>query len=328
MMPENPLAGALIGQCLGDALGFPVEGKPPAHCAAYVNHLREGHLLARPPFEFGQYTDDSQLARTLFESVVECGGFDAADYGRRIGALFSEDRVVGRGQATAAAAARLAQGVHWTKSGTPAPSAGNGSAMRAGPMGLLAHDMDALVTLAVDQGRITHQDPRCCAGAVAIAAGVRLAASGEGIGVFDFVDTVAETVGPIHAEFAHEIRRLTRWLDMPPMIAAPEISRAGLDPGYRDGWAGISPFVVGSVIWSLYAYLRCPDDPWEVYWTAIGVGGDVDTTAAMAGALVGARVGLAGLPAAAQRVNDRGAWGYDQLVSLCERAQRTVGTNG
>ena len=100
-MPENPLAGALIGQCLGDALGFPVEGKPPAHCAAYVNHLREGHLLARPPFEFGQYTDDSQLARTLFESVVECGGFDAADYGRRIGALFSEDRVVGRGQATA-----------------------------------------------------------------------------------------------------------------------------------------------------------------------------------------------------------------------------------
>ena len=49
---------------------------------------------------------------------------------------------------------------------------------------------------------------------------------------------------------------------------------------------------MGSVLWALYAYLRTPDEPWSVYWTAIAVGGDVDTTAAMAGALVGARVGL------------------------------------
>lgn len=36
--------GSLIGQCLGDALGSPVEGPPPAVCQHYVEaaveHLR------------------------------------------------------------------------------------------------------------------------------------------------------------------------------------------------------------------------------------------------------------------------------------------------
>lgn len=48
----------------------------------------------------------------------------------------------------------------------------------------------------------------------------------------------------------------------------------------------------------------------ESICTAIGVGGDVDTTAAMTGAVSGALVGLDRLPQdLAQRVNDAGTWG-------------------
>ena len=35
--PEDRFAGCLIGQCLGDALGFIVEGHPPRTCRAYVD---------------------------------------------------------------------------------------------------------------------------------------------------------------------------------------------------------------------------------------------------------------------------------------------------
>src|SRR5207253_539008 len=113
-------SGCLIGQCLGDALGFPVEGAAPSACRWYVREtLRAGQAdrATRGRFAFGQYTDDSQLARELLQSIAACRGFDPADYGRRIAAIFAEDRIVGRGSITAAAAERLAQGVPWDEAG-------------------------------------------------------------------------------------------------------------------------------------------------------------------------------------------------------------------
>jgi len=89
---------------------------------------------------FGQYTDDTQLARELLRSLVERRRFDPADYAARIARLFTEGHVVGQGRATEAAADRLAAGVPWDEAGTPSPAAGNGSAMRAAPIGLMLFD--------------------------------------------------------------------------------------------------------------------------------------------------------------------------------------------
>ncbi|MCZ6524652.1 MAG: ADP-ribosylglycohydrolase family protein, partial [Alphaproteobacteria bacterium] len=115
---------------------------------------------------------------------------------------------------------------------------------------------------------------------------------------------------------------LEGWLALAPEAASGPISRAGLEPGHQgEAWPGISPFVVPSVLWSLYAVLRSPDDYWETMCTAIAVGGDVDTTAAMAGAVSGARVGLEGLPLdLARRLGDRGTWGFEELVALARAA--------
>jgi ADP-ribosylglycohydrolase len=74
------------------------------------------------------------------------------------------------------------------------------------------------------------------------------------------------------------------------------------------------------VLWSLYSFLRSPNDYRETVRTAIAVGGDVDTTAAMAGAISGAYLGLDAIPESwARRVTDRGSWGYDELVGLARR---------
>jgi ADP-ribosylglycohydrolase len=324
---EDRLYGCLLGQSLGDALGFPIEGRAPEVCAFYVSDVlragRAGSISARG-FTFGQYTDDTQLARELVISYVDRHGFDPADYGKRIAAIFVEGHIVGRGRTTQAAALRLAQGVPWHEAGAPPPAAGNGSAMRAGPVGVLySHDAERLKKVAVDQGRITHADPRAVAGSVAIATSAALAGRSSSIDQRLFIATVADEVAAIDAGFTDALRRLPAWLTLSPKVAAGEIAKAGLAAGERPEWHGISPFVTPSVLWALYSFLRSPDDYWETILTAIGVGGDVDTTAAMAGAIAGARLGPAAIPAQlAAHINDQGTWKANDLRSLTSSAAR------
>ena len=129
---KESFSGCLLGQCLGDSLGFPVEGSPPDSCRLYVEKVLGGlkdetfgpEKIDISPYRFGQYTDDSQLARELMISYATCGEFDPKDYARRICEIYAERRVVGSGIATLQAALRLKSGVPWTESGEPPPLAG------------------------------------------------------------------------------------------------------------------------------------------------------------------------------------------------------------
>src|ERR687889_321726 len=99
---KEQFEGCLIGQCVGDALGFVVEGQPPEVCREYVEEaLDKGQPRAhrRSRYAFGQYSDDSQLARELMQSYAARERFDPEDYASRIAAIFSEDQIVGRGRA-------------------------------------------------------------------------------------------------------------------------------------------------------------------------------------------------------------------------------------
>ncbi|MEW6418784.1 MAG: ADP-ribosylglycohydrolase family protein [Nitrospirota bacterium] len=327
MLPhKDQFSGCLIGQCLGDALGFVVEGFSPEACKRYVeDFLKTGRTIdfGRFPFPFGQYSDDSQLARELLQSYVACKKFDPADYANRIKLIFAEKRIVGFGYSTKEAAKRLFQGISWEQAGTPPPSAGNGSAMRAAPIGLIFFDnTQLLIQAAHDQGRITHQDPRCSAGSVAISGAVALVLHAKTINVESFISTLVEWTNTIEPRFAFELRKLVQWLSLPPEEAVLFISRAGMDVDYVDDdeWKGISAYVISSVLWSLYSFLRTPDDYWETICTAIEAGGDVDTTAAMAGAISGAYLGLSAIPSnLLSYLTDRGKWGFNELVELAHQ---------
>ncbi|MGB9715525.1 MAG: ADP-ribosylglycohydrolase family protein [Thermodesulfovibrionales bacterium] len=327
MLPrKEQFSGCLIGQCLGDALGFVVEGFSSEACKRYVEDILKTERVGefgRFPFPFGQYSDDSQLARELIQSYIKCKRFDPADYAERIRAIFAERRIVGWGQATKDAALRLNEGIPWHEAGTPAPSAGNGSAMRAAPIGLFFFDdHQLLIQGAHDQGRITHKDTRCSAGAVAISGAVALSLQGEIKSPEYFIDTLSEWSGQIDLLFASELRKLQEWIFLKPEEAATFISKAGIDADYidEDEWEGITPFVISSVIWSIYSFLRTPYDYWETICTAISVGGDVDTTAAMAGAISGAYLGLDAIPFdLLHHLTDQGTWRYNELVELANQ---------
>jgi hypothetical protein len=62
---RDRFAGCLVGQCLGDAAGFIVEGQPPSVCRRYVDEalktgLTEG--LRRGEFSFGRAANHFNVA--------------------------------------------------------------------------------------------------------------------------------------------------------------------------------------------------------------------------------------------------------------------------
>jgi len=325
----DALAGCLLGQALGDALGFVVEAEPPAVAQAYVTDwLQRGKAAERrrSPFSFGQFSDDTQLARELLLSFRDAGGWDPAVFAGRVADLFRDHRDVGAGPGTRAAAKRLLQGIPWRESGTPAPYAGNGSAMRAGPLGLLFPGApDEMRRAARDQSRITHLDPRCAAGAVAVSGAVGLAAASHPIDRQEFLKRLSAWVEVEDPSVADAIRNLGSWVDCLPSDAPRYLPEAELDPAHLDRWRGISALVTPSVVWSLYAFLRSPDDYWTTVCTAIGVGGDTDTMAAMAGAISGAHLGVAALPAPLlEHLHDRDGWWAGELQELARACARPL----
>jgi ADP-ribosylglycohydrolase len=189
--------------------------------------------------------------------------------------------------------------------------------MRAGPLGILLPDRGAMVRAAREQSRVTHLDPRCAAGAITIARAVALAARREPVDPAAFLSDIAGCAEGDDASVAGAIRGLEDWVSLDPVAAARHVHDAGLDPAHMDRWQGISAFVTPSVLWSLYAFLRSPDDYWDTICVAIGVGGDTDTMAAMAGAISGARLGVGSLPKdLLGHLTDQGDWGADELAEL------------
>ena len=327
--PESTVAGALLGLALGDALGFVVEAEPPKVALAYAELLRAGRAgeRAHPRYPFGQYRDDTQLARELLLSVADNGGWEAARFASRVAALVQSGGDVGAGPGTRSTTMRLRLGAPWEHAGMPAPYAGNGSAMRVAPLGVLYRGDDARwQRCAREQSRVTHRDPRCTAGAVAVAGAAVLAARVGPVDSSRFLHQLAGWVEPDHAGMARAVRGLESWLPLAPHQAARRLHTAWLDPAAGLEWRGITAFVVPSVLWSLYAFLRTPDDWWQCVCTAIEAGGDTDTTGAMAGAIAGARLGVGALPAALlARLTDRGLWDAGALAALADRCVRAVG---
>lgn len=324
MRASDAFAGCMLGQALGDALGFPVEGSAPDAAALYVQETLGRRV--RPGFAPMQYTDDTQLARELLLSLVSRRGFDGADFGARVAHQVSSGALVGGGRTIESAARRLASGVAWDAAGAPAPAAGNGSAMRAAPVGLFfVMDPRQLLRVAVDQSRVTHADPRCLAGSVAVAATVGALLRSEPRDPLVFLPTLAGIVERVDPEVADGLIWLVPHLALPPEEAAPEVGRRGLPTLLHEAdFPGISPMVIPTLLWSLYAFFKARPEALfrDAVRIAIGAGGDTDTTGALAGAFAGTVVGREGLPTLANAVQDRGQWGAEELATLAHRAWR------
>ncbi len=286
--------GAIIGCAVGDALGAPFEGAPRGSLPSH-DELISGFRKI-PGYPLGQYTDDTQLTVALAESLASAGGFDAEDLAERFARLWRERTIVGAGGACTMGVMNYIDGSPPDKSGAPPGRAGNGTAMRASPVGLYyRNDPDSLAQVSRGHSAITHLDERAAAGAAAVSRAAALAFHMEKPDREEFLDKCAESSETYSPEMAGYIRELLPQIDYDEADVLPWLATVGMDGPTR--WlGGITPFVISTVLAALYEFLRHPDDWGAAVTSVIRCGGDVDTTGAIVGAISGAWLGIEAIP--------------------------------
>ena len=275
---EDRFQGCLLGQMLGDALGSPFEGLTAE--TIYRDFGGGWKVAAEPPVAELTYTDDTEMMIGVAETLIARGRIDQDDLLDRFSANFDPAR--GYGPGTRRILETRAAGGDWrqlVETQFPGGSLGNGAAMRVAPVGLLFHhDLDRVAVEAAASARVTHLHPIGIDGAVLMAVATALAI--RMAGVFD------------SAAFFAELHRRARTEEFQWQLR----SAAKLSPD--DNWNfGSSLPAHRSVTSAILCFAFAADSFHRTVARAISFGDDTDTLAAMAGALSGAHLGLAGLPA-------------------------------
>src|SRR5262249_52778681 len=123
----------------------------------------------------------------------------------------------------------------------------------------------------------------------------QLFARGQPVPPGSFCEEVAGAIEAYEGSLARMIRGLPGLLSKAPERAVETIARSGVE-GWEFDAPIITPFVIPTVLASLWCVLRHLDSWPTAVSTAIRLGGDVDTLGAIVGALMGARLGLAAIP--------------------------------
>lgn len=151
--------GCLLGLAAGDALGTPVEFRPPGTFAPVTGMVGGGYHNLKP----GEWTDDTSLALCLAESLIEKKGFDSVDqlerYVRwyREGHLSSTGTCFDIGTTTRSALERFMLSREPFPGLTDERSAGNGSLMRLCPVPMFyAADPARAIEFSGESSRTTH----------------------------------------------------------------------------------------------------------------------------------------------------------------------------
>lgn len=287
------MSNALLGTAVGDALGVPFETKLLNNPELVVwdgkTFLGSQHHDLLP----GQYSDDTQLSIEVAESLIQ-HGFNPDDLSQRYVEWLVSGRARGYGKTTLLAVHNLIKGKHWSESGV-AGSFGNGTAMRAAPFGVyFRNSLPDVISVCKIDSQITHASEEAMAGSIAIGMAAALASRQE----------TEDLLERIYAELPDsKIKSIIYTLGS--LVEAQHIT-----PSSALQVLGTKADVRQTVPAALYCFLKF-DDYHEAILTAIKAGGDTDTTAAIVGALFGAKLGMQGIDRSFYTVED-----FDRLVQL------------
>jgi ADP-ribosylglycohydrolase len=268
---------SLYGLALGDALGsqFFVPANRPC-------------LTARiPPPGPWQWTDDTEMACSIYRVLADHGTVDQDALASGFAAHHDFDR--GYGPATGRILRLVREGGDWRALAAGLfdgkGSWGNGAAMRVAPLGAwFAGDLGEAVRQAELSATVTHAHPEAVAGAVAVAVAAAVATTRDGLSPGRFLDRILDRTPPsMVRDGIAEARALLTIGD--PLLAGHTLGN-GRNVSAHD-----------TVPFTLWAAARHLDDFEAAFWATASAGGDVDTTCAIVGGILGARVGLERLPA-------------------------------
>lgn len=293
--------GALLGLMTGDALGRSAKD----HTAESLHeHAHFGTEMIG-----GFYTEDTEMAINVAESLLAQGSIDPDDLVHRLSERLTPMRGYNPGDLEVLY--RLQQGMDWRDAGRTVfedGSYGAGGSARATPVGLMYHDdPDALIPSAALSARVTHAHPIGQAGAVTVALAVSHA-----LGNAPPRDMFERVLGSLAGtEYAGILPNLEPLPDLlaDGDLAAPDIAQR-LDTRLT---------VQACVPAALYSVLRHPDSFEQAVTLAVRLGGDTDTVAAIAGAVAGAYHGRQAIPARWLDRLENEARGRDAVRDLGEQ---------
>ena len=326
--------GALWGLALGDALGMPTQSMSPTVIGEDYGQItglvgagpRQRIAVGMPA---GSVTDDTEQALLLGRLLVDGeGAVDEQEFSRRLLGWQQQMRDRGSldllGPSTNAALQRLQRGVPPEQAGRNGTT--NGAAMRITPVGIATRlgslpgsRVADVVSAVMAASRLTHNTSlglgAAAAVAAAVSAGIDGATPSDSIAVAVVAATEAERRAPWVA--GGSIAARLRWaVDYLTGLSADEQETALSEV------IGTSVASQESVVGALAVVaVNNTEPPWRILCRLAGAGGDTDTMAAIAGAVLGAGHGLGVWPVDERRtvssVNDLSLDGLaDSLLAL------------
>jgi len=292
--------GALAGLALGDALGMPTQAMSPQQIQMVYGHvtgLVDGDKSQpyAPGMAAGSVTDDTEQALLIASLLLKGHGsglnLDASEFSHAL--LAWEDSMIERGSldllgpSTKAALERVRAGENPLRVGGEGTT--NGAAMRVTPIGIAASTSDRqLFADAVwSSCQVTHATRQGFQSAALVAAAVSL---GIDAGAADVTDLLWKAVA-----FVRSLPERGAWSPEPDVVAATHRAlKLAAQPSSSPQWlAGQIGTAVASAQAIPMAFALLARDPSpRALLEAANLGGDTDTIGAIAGAILGASLGV------------------------------------
>lgn len=292
--------GALAGLALGDALGMPTQAMSPQQIQTVygqVTGLVDGDKTQpyAPGMAAGSVTDDTEQALLIASLLLKGHGsglnLDASEFSHAL--LAWEDSMIERGSldllgpSTKAALERVRAGENPLRVGGEGTT--NGAAMRVTPIGIAASTSDRqLFADAVwSSCQVTHATRQGFQSAALVAAAVSL---GIDAGAADVTDLLWKAVA-----FVRSLPERGAWSPEPDVVAATHRAlKLAAQPSSSLEWLAeqIGTSVASAqAIPMAFALLARDPSPCALLQAA-NLGGDTDTIGAIAGAILGASLGV------------------------------------
>jgi len=280
-MSNSSLTRAILsleGLSIGDAFGQQFFAP---HVAAEANRNN-------PPLAPWPYTDDTEMAIALVETLDECQSVNQEVLIQRLVERYRSEPSRGYGAGARRLMDDIAAGGDWRTLAKQmfggAGSHGNGAAMRVAPLGAwFSDDVEETIKQAALSAEVTHTHPEAQVGAIAVALAAGWASRRDSEPPEELMPWVIARLDQ------SEVRRRLEWAATYPLDTWSFTVASQVGCGHDISAQDTVPFC----IWMAAALI---DDYSEAMWATARVGGDIDTNCAIIGGIVSMNVGPKGIP--------------------------------
>ena len=304
--------GALAGLALGDALGMPTQAMSPEQIRAVYGHITglvdgDASQPYAPGMPAGSVTDDTEQALLVASLLIRGRGsssgrvaLNAVEFAHAL--LAWEDSMIERGSldllgpSTKAALERVRAGEDPLTVGGAGTT--NGAAMRVTPIGIAVstEDPEAFAEAVWSSCRVTHATRQGFQSAALVAAAVSMGIDAACSPSPDLRSLLWKAV-----TYVDSLPERGAWTPDPDVVAA---TRRAMQLAVNPASSSLECLVeqVGTSVASAQAIpmafaLLARDPSPQALLDAANIGGDTDTIGAIAGAILGAALGVQVLPA-------------------------------